>query len=262
MRETARKFEAKYYPDLDKDLGSDKDKDLGSDKDKDVDSEKDKDLGSDKDKDSDLDSNRESSSSDDFVYVQKPKTNKLKCEECNEELALKHYNRHIESLKHKKNARLYNRIKIIEEAKDEGIKVTIKDIEQKLEEQYPEEGIKFCDSCDMYLDNNTAFNNHVTTLKHRNNVRLVNGEIVKNGSKFDSVICKTSLSQHSVDQHLKTKMHLDNVKGKDKDRDSQSGYTNLQSSFTDKDITKDASNFCNICNTRYNKKNEHNESEE
>ena len=47
----------------------------------------------------------------------------------------------------------------------------------------------------MYLDNNTAYNNHVTTFKHRNNVRLVNGEIMKNGSRFDCVICKTSLSQ-------------------------------------------------------------------
>ena len=109
----------------------------------------------------------------------------------------------------------------------------------------------------------------MTTLKHRNKVRLVNGEIIKNGSRFDCVTCKTSLSQYSVDQHLKTKMHLDNVEGKDlrssltdKDKDSQSGYTNLQSSFTDKDITKDASNYCNICNTRYNNKNEHNESEE
>ena len=89
-----RKTEAKYYPDLDKDLGSDKDKDLGSDKDKDVDS--------DKDKDSDLDSD----SSDDFVYTHKPKTNKFNCEESNEELTLKNYNRHIQSLKHKKNARL------------------------------------------------------------------------------------------------------------------------------------------------------------
>ena len=81
MRESLRMVEAKYYPDLDprsvhtnKSLGSDKDKDLGSDKDKDVDS--------DKDKDSDLDS----VSSDDFVYVQKPKTNKIRWEECDEEI--------------------------------------------------------------------------------------------------------------------------------------------------------------------------------
>ena len=101
----------------------------------------------------------------------------------------------------------------------------------------------------MYLDNNTAYNKHVTTLKHRNNVRLVTGEIVRNGSKFDCVICKTSLSQYSVDQHLKTKMHLDNVDGKDEDKDK----------VIDKNITE---GFCNICNTRYNNKNEHNESEE
>ena len=94
----------------------------------------------------------------------------------------KNYNRHIQSLKHKKNERLYNRNKIIECANEDGIKVTNEDIEQKLDEQYTqsgytniEEGIKFCDSCDMYLDNNTAYNKHVTTLKHRNNVRLVNG---------------------------------------------------------------------------------------
>ena len=103
----------------------------------------------------------------------------------------------------------------------------------------------------------------MTTLKHRNNVRLVNGEIIKNGSKFDCVICKTSLSKYSVDQLLKTKMHLDKFGGKD-----------LRSSLTDKDITADDNNnragednnitggYCNICNTRYNNKNEHNETEE
>ena len=69
-----------------------------------------------------------------------------------------------------------------------------------LDEQYSElDGIKFCDSCVMYLDNNTAYNKHMTSLKHRNNVRLVNGEIIKNGIKFDCVTCKTTLSQYSVD---------------------------------------------------------------
>ena len=110
---------------------------------------------------------------------------------------------------------------------------------------YLEEGIKFFDSCDMYLDNNTAYNKHVTTLKRRNNVRLVNGEIITNGSKFDCVICKTTLSQYSVDKRLKTKMHLDNVNGKDKD--------------IDKDITKDniTEGYCDVCNTRYNNKKDH-----
>ena len=145
LRVSLRKVEAKYCPDLDKDLDSDKDKDLGSDEDEDLGSDKDKDVDSDKDKVSDLDSD----SSDDFVYIQKLKTNKFKCEECNEELTLKNYNRHIQSLKQ----------------------------------------------------------------------GLVNGELIKNGSKFDCVICESTLSQYSVDQHLKTKMHLDNV--------------NPRSSFTD-----------------------------
>ena len=238
MRESLRKAEAKYFPDLDPRSGySNKDKD----KDKDVYS--DKDVDSDKHKDSDLDS------FDDFVYVQKPKTNRVRCEECDEEMTRKNYNRHIQSLKHKKNERMYNRNKIIESTNEDGIKVTNEDIEQKLDEQCMDEGIKFCDSCDMYLDNNTAYDKHVTTLKHRNNVRLVTGEVVKKGIKFDCVICKTSRSQYSVDQYFKTKMHLDNVEGKDKDKDKD----------IDKNITE---GYCNICNNIYNNKNEHYESEE
>ena len=82
--------------------------------------------------------------------------------------------------------------------------------------------------------------------------------------KFECVICETTLSQNSVDQYLKTKMHLDIVNlrsgftdGKDKDitEDPRSGYTNST-------ISKDNSGYCNICNTRYNNKNEHNESDE
>ena len=109
----------------------------------------------------------------------------------------------------------------------------------------------------MYLDNDTEHDKHMDTLKHRNNVRLVNGEIIKNGSKFEFVICTTTLSQYRVDQHLKTKMRLDNVIGKDNDITED-----LQSSFTDSTISKDNSGCCNICNTRYNNKNEHNESDE
>ena len=243
MQESLRKAEAKYFPDLDlRSSFTDQSKDL--DQSNDLDQSKYSDLDSD--------------SSDDFVYVQKPKTNKIKCEECDEEIYRKNYNRHIQSLKHKKNERLYNRNKIIESANEDGIKITNENIEQKLDEQYLElDGIKFCDSCEMHLDNNTAYIKHATTLKHRNNVRLVNEEIVKNGSKFDCVICKTTLSQYSVDQHLKTKMHLDNV--------------NPRSGFTDgkyKDIDKDNGEICsethnitegyyNICNTRYNNKKEH-----
>ena len=237
------RLKQKYFPDLDQSKDLNQFNDL------------------DQSKDSDLDSN----SSDDFVYVQKPKTNKIRGEECDEEITRKNYNRHIISLKHKKNERLNNRNKIIESANEDGIKVTNDDIEQKLNEQYPElDGINFCDSCDMYLDNKTAYDNHMVTLKHRNNVRLVNGEIVKSGSKFDCAICMTSLSQYSVDQPSKTKMHMDND-------NLRSGFTDgkdLRNSLTDKDIdkyiTKDnmADGYCNICNTRYNNKKEHSGSDE
>ena len=245
MRESLRKVEAKHYPDLDQTKDRESSKDLDQSK--------------------NSHSDRESSSSDDFVYVQKPKTNKFKCEACNQELAQKNYYRHNQSRKPKKDERLYNRNKVFESANEDGIKVTNEDIEQKINNRYLElEGIKDCDSCDMYLDNNTEHAKNMDTLKHRNNVRLVNGEIIKNGSKFECVICKTTLSQYSLDQHLKTKMHLDNVNprsgflgGKDKHitEDPRSGYTNST-------ISKDNSGYCNICNTGYNNKNENNESDE
>ena len=100
-----------------------------------------------------------------------------------------------------------------------------------MDTQYSQlEGIKYSDRCGMYLDNNTAYNKQVTTLKHKINVRLNKGEVIKNGDELDCVTCETSLSQYSVEQHFKTKTHLDKVVGKDKD---------LQSSFTGNNITKD-----------------------
>ena len=146
-------------------------------------------------------------------------------------------------------------------ANEDGIKNTNEDIEQKIDNQYPElEGIKYCDSCDMYLDNNTEHAIHMDTLKHKNNVRLVNGEIIKNGSKFESVICKTTLSQYSVDHHLKTKMHLDNVKGKDEDIDKDNISEDNGETWSETHNTTEG--YCNICNTKYYNKNEHYESDE
>ena len=77
----------------------------------------------------------------------------------------------------------------------------------------------------MYLDNNTEYNKHIETLKHRDNERLLNEEIIKNGSNLECATCKSTLSQYSVDQQLKTKMHLDNVEGKDEDKDKDNNIT-------------------------------------
>ena len=102
----------------------------------------------------------------------------------------------------------------MESANEDGIKVTNEDIEQKIDEQYSAlEGIKYCDSCNMCLENNTAYNKHVTTLKHKNNVKLNKGEVIKIGDRFECVTCRSTLSQYSVEQHFRTKMHLDNVAG-------------------------------------------------
>ena len=58
-----------------------------------------------------------------------------------------------------------------------------------------------------------------------------------------------------MDQHLKTKMHLDNVNGKYKDIDKDNGETWSETH----NITE---GYCNICNTRYNNKKEPNGSDE
>ena len=228
---------------------------------------KDEDGGSSRDGESSREkySESDSDSSDEDVYSTKPKTNssKIRCEECNDELLQKSYDRHIQSLKSGKNERLYDRNKIIESANESGKKVTNKDIEQKMDEEYSElKGIKFCDSCNIYLDNNTAYKKHVETLKHKNNVKLNNGEVIKIGDKFDCVTCKTSLSQYSVEQKFKTKLHLDNVEGKVNNitKDNVEGKDNKIIEVST--LSKDKTGYCNICNTRYDNKNKHNESEQ
>ena len=121
-----------------------------------------------------------------------------------------------------------------------------------LDNQYSQlEGVKYSNSCNIYLDNNTAHNKHVETLQDKNNVKLNNGEILKNGNRFNCVTCKTSLGHYSVEQRFKTKMHLDNVEGKDTNIIEDSSISeDLRSSFTDK------TDYCNICNGRYHNKKE------
>ena len=103
----------------------------------------------------------------------------------------------------------------------------------------------------MYLDNNTEHKEHIEKLKHRNNVRLNNGEIIKNGIEFECVTCKSTLSQYGLVQHLKTKMHLDNVKGKDKDNLSNDNGVTWPKTHN---LMDDSPGYCDICNTRYNNK--------
>ena len=106
MRESMRKAEAKYFPDLD--LRSslvNHEQSSFTDQSKDLDQSNDLDQS----KDSDLDSD----SSDDFVYVQKPKTNKIRCEECDEEMTRKNSNRHIQSLNIKRMSDYIIEIKLL-----------------------------------------------------------------------------------------------------------------------------------------------------
>ena len=258
MLESLLKAEAKYFKDENGESSRDR---LSS---RDGESSRDQESSRDRDKYSDSDS------SDEFVYSKMPKTisSSLRCKKCNEELTQRNFGRHNQSLKHKQNARRYNRNKNIESANESGKRVTNKDIEQKLDKQYSElEGIKYCDSCNMYLDNNTAYNKHVETLKHKNNAKLNKVEIIKNGNKVDCVICKTTLSQYSVDQHFKIKRHLDIHEGNDKDNiisednnitEDSTISKDLRSSFTDNATN---SGYRDICNTRYDNKKKHNDSD-
>ena len=72
---------------------------------------------------------------------------------------------------------------------------------------------------------------------------------------------KTSLSQFSVDQHFKTKTHLDNVNGKDKDNIISKDNKITEDSTISKDNAT-SSGYCEICNTRYDNKKKHSESEQ
>ena len=146
MYESKRKTEAKYFQDEDKDCEifkiretskdretfRDRDKDQKLSRDLDKDKHSDSDSDSDSDASNDMDKDADSDSFDEIVYVKKPNRNcnKIRCEECNEELAQKNYSRHIQSLKHKKIERVYNRNKIIESANESGKKVSNKEIEQ------------------------------------------------------------------------------------------------------------------------------------
>ena len=63
-----------------------------------------------------------------------------------------------------------------------------------------------------------------------------------------------------MDQHSKTKMHLDNVNCKDKDTENDNISENNGETWSETHNITDG--YCNICNTRYKNKNEHNESDE
>ena len=94
----------------------------------------------------------------------------------------KSYLSHLQTDKHFKTERRSYRSKIIKKANEKGKEVSNKDTDQKIDKRFPElEGIKYCESCNMYPDNNTAYNKHVEPSKHRNNVRAIDGDLIKNG---------------------------------------------------------------------------------
>ena len=96
---------------------------------------------------------------------------------------------------------------------------------------FPElEVLKYCDNCETYLDNDNDYNRNEETLKHKVNVRLIDGEKIKGGDRFECITRKITLSQCSVETHFRTKMHLDNV---------TKDVTKFKDITKDNDITKD-----------------------
>ena len=67
-----------------------------------------------------------------------------------------------------------------------------------------------------------------------------------------------------MDQRLKTKLFLDNVKEKYEDitGDDINNIAREDNGETWSETHNKSVGYCNICNTRYNTKNEHNESDE
>ena len=49
-----------------------------------------------------------------------------------------------------------------------------------------------------YLDNDIDYNRHVETLKHKTNVKMIDGEIIKNCDRYECITCKTSINQISI----------------------------------------------------------------
>ena len=157
MKNLMREAEAKYHPDLNqsKDIDVDSDPESGYTN---------KSLGSDKDKDSGSDTD----SSIDFT-TSKPKTTKFKCEECNEELALKNYSCHIQSLKHKKS-------------KD-------KDINKDITKDNITEG--YCDVCITRYNTKTE---HSGSDEHKENVKQ---------KKLDDKKWRDKVRESGLDHNMK-----------------------------------------------------------
>ena len=59
-----------------------------------------------------------------------------------------------------------------------------------------------------------------------------------------------------MDQHLKRKMHLDNVKGEDKDNNltKDKGETSVEPFHGLSNSHTTSTGYCDICNTKYDKK--------
>ena len=64
-----------------------------------------------------------------------------------------------------------------------------------------------------YLNGDNDYNRHVETLKQKNNVSVINGEVTKIGYRYECILSNVNLSQYSVENHFKTKIHLCKVNG-------------------------------------------------
>ena len=138
-------------------------------------------------------------------------TNKTTCEYCSESILTMNAKRYYNSFKHKKNYRLTSRNNITYLIKEERLSHSSNYIKQKKDKQFSEvRGLMYC-SCEIHLDGDTGYKRHVETLKHKNCTSVISGEVLKSCYRYESITCKATLSQYSVETHFKAKFHLDKV---------------------------------------------------
>ena len=50
-------------------------------------------------------------------------------------------------------------------------------------------------------------------MKHKNNVSVIIGEVIKRGDRYHFITFRFTLSQYRVETHFEAKIHLDKVNG-------------------------------------------------
>ena len=130
-------------------------------------------------------------------------------------MLMKNSPRHYETNKYQKSFRLHilqiNRIK---EFTERSLYPESDSYEQKKDKQFPDlRGLLYCDIRNIYINGKGEMSEKLGALNQEKNIRKANGELVKANDRktYECLTSKSSLSSYCVEDHFKTKKHLDNV---------------------------------------------------